>query len=482
MPTLHVVGDEKSMASKDAKQPNVVFILSDDQGPWALGCAGNKEIQTPHLDRLAARGMRFENFFCTSPVCSPARASLLTGRIPSQHGVLDWLHEGETAERPIEYLAGQTAYTDILAAHGYTCGLSGKWHLGDGFRPQKGFSHWYVHRDGGGPYYNAPMIRNGQVVREPEYVTNVITDDALSFLDRASKDSHPFYLSVHYTAPHSPWIDNHPQEFVDIYADCPFASCPQQTPHPWAKDHPLFRRVSRNVRENLKGYFAAVTAMDQQIGRLLHHLEALGLSDNTLVFFTSDNGFSCGHYGLWGKGNGTFPLNMYDNSIKVPAIASHPDRIPAGVVSQALLSGYDVMPTLLDYLGLENPQAENLPGRSFVPVLQGESEQGNERIVIYDEYGPVRMIRTPQWKYVHRYPYGPHELYRLDNDPHESVNLVEQTGFQNVVVAMRAQLQDWFMQYTDPQRDGRHEPVTGQGQFNMAGPAGRGVQAFAPPW
>ncbi len=148
------------------KQPNIICILSDDQGAWALGSAGNPEIRTPHLDRLAEEGMRFSNFFCTSPVCSPARASLLTGRIPSQHGVQDWIREGNLGENAIEYLEGQTAYTEILAENDYVCGVSGKWHLGDSIRPQKGFHHWYVHQFGGGPYYGAPMIRDGKLVVE----------------------------------------------------------------------------------------------------------------------------------------------------------------------------------------------------------------------------------------------------------------------------------------------------------------------------
>ena len=151
------------MASHNPDQPNIVFILSDDQGPWAMGCAGNTEIRTPNLDRLAASGIRFENFFCTSPVCSPARASLLTGRIPSQHGIHDWIREGNTGQNAVEYLAGQLAYTEILADNGYTCGMSGKWHLGDSYRPQKSFSHWYVHERGGGPYYDVPMIRQGEL-------------------------------------------------------------------------------------------------------------------------------------------------------------------------------------------------------------------------------------------------------------------------------------------------------------------------------
>ncbi|OQA40262.1 MAG: Arylsulfatase [Chloroflexi bacterium ADurb.Bin325] len=229
------------MSNLHPHQPNILFILADDQGAWALGCAGNSEIRTPNLDRLAATGTRCENFFCASPVCSPARASILTGRIPSQHGVHDWLRAGNyAAEGPsVEYLQGQPGYTDFLAAAGYTCGLSGKWHLGDSYRAQKGFSYWAVHATGGGPYYGAPMIggpllrpeavREGELYAEPRYVTDVITDNALAFLETQAGAGRPFYLGVHYTAPHSPWDrDNHPTELYDGYRrDCPFESIPR---------------------------------------------------------------------------------------------------------------------------------------------------------------------------------------------------------------------------------------------------------------
>jgi len=466
------------MASKDEKKANVVFILTDDQGIWAMGCAGNREIRTPNLDRLAEAGTRFENFFCTSPVCSPARASLLTGRIPSQHGVHDWISKGNVGKNAVEYLSGQLAYTDVLAKNGYICGISGKWHLGDSIKPQKNFTHWYVHQKGGGPYYNAPMVRDGQLTNEPGYITDNITDDALTYMDERAKDDKPFYLSVHYTAPHSPWIGNHPGEIVDSYDDCPFESCPQEADHPWAGR--LTKKVKKDIRGNLKGYFGAVTVMDMNVGRIIDKLEEMNLRENTLICFLSDNGFSCGHHGFWGKGNGTFPLNMYDNSVRVPAIMSQPGRIPQDMVCDELISGYDFMPTLLDYLGLENPEADKLPGRSFLSTLLGEKVQGREHIVIYDEYGPVRMIRTKEFKYIHRYPYGPHELYNLVNDPDERVNLVNDAGKKEMVTSLKAMLEDWFIQYVDPGFDGTHEPVTGKGQIYLAGPSGRGTSAFFP--
>lgn len=462
------------MPSIQETRPNVVFLLADDQGAWALGCAGNSEVSTPHLDRLAAEGMRFSNFFCTSPVCSPARASLLTGRIPSQHGIHDWIREGNVGERPIEYLQGQTAYTELLAEAGYECGISGKWHLGDSLRPQKGFSHWYVHQQGGGPYYNAPMIRDGQLVNEPGYITDVITDDALQFLDRQD-GARPFYLSVHYTAPHSPWVNSHPQHYIDLYEDCAFESCPQEPRHPWA----IPTAPWDHWRDNLKGYYAAITAMDANIGRIIDKLEERGLREQTLVVFLSDNGFNCGHHGIWGKGNGTFPQNMFDTSVKIPAIFSHPGRIPQGRVCDELASGYDFMPTLLDYVRLGCAEAERLPGRSILPLLEGEETiRGGDPIVIYDEYGPVRMIRTREWKYIHRYPYGPHELYDLVHDPGERRNRIDDPACEQQRVELKALLDNWFTRYADPAVDGVREPVTGYGQMDWAGVRGKGQSVY----
>jgi len=441
------------------ERPNVVFMLTDDQGVWAAGCYGNPEIRTPNLDRIAASGMRFENFFVATPVCSPSRATLFTGRIPSQHGVHDWLREGNCGQGAIRYLEGETAYTDVLAANGYVCGLSGKWHLGDSQRPQFSFEHWYVHQKGGGDYNAAPMVRNGELVTESGYITDLITDDALEVLEDYARRQ-PFYLSVHYTAPHSPWT-GHPQHIVDSYEDCPFDSCPQEPRHPWAGS---LTDKCMGDREMLKGYFAAVTAMDANVGRLLDRLERLGLRENTLVVFLSDNGFSCGHHGFWGKGNGTDPRNMYENSIKVPALFSHPGRIPEGSVADAMVSAYDFMPTLLDYLDLPAPDVGPVPGRSFLPVLEGTRQGDREAVVIYDEYGPVRMVRTKEWKYVYRHPDGPHELFDLVNDPDERRNLADEPGQRKRIRDMKAIMDEWFARYVNPRRDGLAQDGSLQGQ------------------
>ena len=216
------------MASRDSGKPNTVFILSDDQGSSALRCAGNHENQTPNLDALASSGVRFDNFYCTSPVCSPARASILTGRIPSQHGVHGWIRRGNSGKDSIRCLEGQTTYVDVLAERRYECSLSGKWHLGDSAHPQKGFTHWYAHQKRSGNYYNSPMVRDGRLVQEPGYITDNITDDAVGQIRKASADDAPFYASVHYTAPHSPWVEGeHPREILDLYKEYPFDSAPK---------------------------------------------------------------------------------------------------------------------------------------------------------------------------------------------------------------------------------------------------------------
>lgn len=486
------------------KKPNIVFILTDDQGYWSLGCNGNREIRTPNIDRLAAEGVNLRNFFCTSPVCSPARASLLTGRIPSQHGVHDWIRCGngeKSGDTPVEYLQGMTGYTELLREKGYVCGISGKWHLGDAGTPQKGFEHWYIAKQAGaGTYIDSDMYRGRQVEHTRGYLSDVITDDALGFIDECCDRDKPFCLNLMFTAPHSPLIDQHPQEYVDYYLNnCTFADAPQEPRHPWSPQSPVeiqysasFAKEGRkciHVRELLAGYYAAIQAVDDNVGRVMDKLRERGVRENTLVIFSSDNGFNCGHHGIWGKGNATRPLNMYDTSVKVPCIFSMPGTLRTDKTCDALLSGYDFMPTILDFAGVDNPEADKLPGRSFLPLLTGdEQKEYHESITVCDEYGPARMVRTHEWKYVHRYPYGPHELYDLKNDPGEYHNLLNEnrcfgyTGeeIEQKVAQLRAQLEGFYNTWADPDKDGRKEPVCGRGQLCKVGRESEGKLTFHP--
>lgn len=471
------------MASTDLNRPNIVFILSDDQGAWAMNCAGTSELKTPNLDRLAATGIRFENFFCASPVCSPARVSILTGQMPSQHGVQDFLRAGNSVDLPgdgktIQYLQGRTTYTQILADSGYDVALSGKWHIGDSAAPQAGFSYWNVHATGSGDYYDAPMFTDGEQYTSDGYFSDVITDNAIDYLDVQKSSDKPFSMNVHYTAPHAPWgREQHPVElYSDYFDNCPFDTVRWDPIHP---NHLLKEGSSGSVgasaaerRELLSGYFAAITAMDDNIGRLIDWLEANDLRENTLIIFTADNGMSMGHHGIWGKGNGTYPANMYDTAVKVPTLISRPGHVPEGEVELNLLSHYDLMPTILDYVRLGytiGNTRDSLPGTSFASILDGEVQTGGRPVVVLDEYGPTRMIRTQSLKYIHRYPDGPNEFYDLANDPNETVNAIDDIAFRSIIRNMKKELQAWFDRYSEPERDGSVQEVKGRGQIDLVG-------------
>ncbi|MBQ1208093.1 MAG: sulfatase-like hydrolase/transferase [Lachnospiraceae bacterium] len=502
-----------------ANRKNILFILADDYGAWAMGCAGNHEVKTPNLDRLAAEGMRFDHFFCVSPVCSPARVSILTGKIPSQHGVHDWLAKGHLDESvispalkekfadqdapwyygwpknqlsgdyAIRYLDGHRTFTAELAESGYECGLSGKWHMGDSYTPQAGFSYWKTTAMGGENYFYPVVLENGKMeLQENRYVTNIITDNALNFLE-VRDPNRPFYLSVHYTAPHSPWSESsHPEEYISMYRDCPFTSTPDVPPHPWAphgkttlaewnsKPHPGIRfsgakyapipeMWEEHRKESLTGYYAAITAMDAQIGRILDYLETNGLIEDTVIIFTADNGMNMGHHGIWGKGNGTDPVNMYDTSVKVPAIFNCPSVIKKGEVCHEMVSHYDLYQTILELAGIPWVEKADYPGRSIAPILTGEQQSVRDSVVVFDEYGPCRMIRNRRWKLVIRSRENMDELYDLENDPGEECNRINDADCAEVIRQLRGELNGWFARYVDPEFDGSKEKVGGKGQL-----------------
>lgn len=476
------------------KKPNLLFILTDDQGAWAMRCAGNTDVYTPNLDRIAKEGMRFENFFCASPVCSPARASILTGAIPSQHGVHDWIRSGSldknslgayknhlyfvNEDKEISYLEGRTAYTDLLAENGYRCGLSGKWHLGNSLHPQHGFRDWFTIGRGGCMYMQPDVIEHGKLKIENRYLTDLITEHALDMLERYAKEENPFYLSVHYTAPHDPWDeDQHPKEFVDMYKDCACTATPEEELHP--NLIPTAPGGTGEERKRLlRGYYTAITAMDAGVGKILDRMEELGLEKDTIVIFTADNGMNMGHHGIWGKGNGTFPFNLYDTAVKVPFLIKWQGKILPQTVSESMCSHYDIIHTLIDLLKLAGKPDRNLPGKSFAPVLLEGAKEDNH-VVILDEYASSRMIRNREWKYIHRYPYGPHELYHLASDPEERINLVDKPQYRDIKRKLLDSLQKWYFTYADPAVDGTRESVSGFGQLCRPGIYSQGREVYA---
>lgn len=498
------------------KKPNIVFFLSDDHGQWANGTYGNKEVITKNIDALAENGVKFTNFYCTSPVCSPSRASILTGKIPSQHGVHDWICGGNLnfndwsgtsisindylrktkikdnkykkllqdkkvigtellslSDLPewknemrnetcaIDYLEGLETYTNVLAQNGYHVALSGKWHLGATSTKQCGYKTWMPVARGGTAYMSPEMLEDGKVVIKDEYVTDLITENAINFLDDY-KSQAPFYLSVHYTAPHSPWeIEDQKPEIWNLYKDMKLDNVNDTLHENIASDAPA-PRSCYHAEQLKKGYYSAITAMDQGIGRVVSKLDELGIADETIIIYTSDNGINLGQHGVWGKGNGTFPLNFYEESIKVPFIYYNP-KSQINKVEKSLISQYDIFPTIMDICNIPYEFDKSFPGSSFNDLLKTEESKWDP-IVVYDEYGPNRMIRNNSYKYVRRYPYGNDEFYDLKIDENEKNNLIDNENYREKINEMRKELEIWFQKFVNPNVDGISTNCYGVGQ------------------
>lgn len=216
------------------QRPNIVLILADDLAAWMLGCYGNKEIQTPNIDRLARAGTRFQNNFVCTPICSASRATLFTGRVPRQHGIHDFLTPNPIPSPPQGQAAPPASFqnevmiSDLLAGSGYDCGYVGKWHMGDDQKPQHKHNFWYTMLGGSSRYQNPTMSWNGQQVEEKGYLTELMTAKAGEFLDKQTKEK-PFFLTVSYFNPHTPY-DGHPQKYYDMYAKTTFETVGWEPP------------------------------------------------------------------------------------------------------------------------------------------------------------------------------------------------------------------------------------------------------------
>jgi arylsulfatase A-like enzyme len=432
-----------------ATRPNVVLILTDNHGAWTLGCYGNRDIRTPHIDRLAREGMLFTRAFAVNAVCSPTRASLLTGLMPSQHGVHCYLGAGAPQVGPGSYNTIQEfdSLSDILVANGYTAGLTGKWHLGGNLHPQEGFSYWVTKPHGNSPgFYDQEIIENGAIRKEPQYLTDFWTGHAIRFLEQ--NRARPFFLFLAYNGPYGlsgaakePLRNRH----AAYYAEHELPSFPRDTPHPWLFNH----RDWMNDPHVRRKYAGEISGIDDGVGRVMETLARLGLDDNTLVIFTADQGLACGQSGFWGMGDHTRPLTAYDWTISVPLIFRHPGRIPAGRRSERMVDTCDLLPTILQHTAL--PAKPGLPGRSFAGLLAGRGIDWED--ITFFEFENVRAVRTPEWKYIERIHQAPNELYDLRTDPGERLNLSGQPAAKAAEVELRRRLHEFFARHADPKWD-----------------------------
>ncbi len=437
-----------------SNRPNVVLIMTDNHGAWTLGCYGNQDIRTPHIDRLAREGMLFSRCYSSNPVCSPTRATWLTGLMPSQHGVHCFIAGSvQIGPKAFSTLEEFRSLPEVLAEAGYTCGLSGKWHLGRNMEPQEGFTFW-VTKPGGGTseFYDQQIIENGEIRKEPTYLTDYWTKRGIEFIEKNKE--RPFFLFLAYNGPYglSPLLLNDARNrHAAYYADKELPSFPREEMHPWMYNN----RDYLNNPTSMRRYASEISGIDDGVGRIMETLKKHGLDENTLVVFTGDQGLAGGQSGIWGMGDHTRPLTAFDTTMHVPMMLRHPDRIPAGARCDLLVSNYDFYPTVLSYLKLDDkiPVDPSSPGRSYAPVLEGGELDSKWDNTVFYEFETVRAVRTNDWKYVERLKDGPTELYDLSEDPGELRNLADQPAVESTQKDLRRQLHKFFDRYADPKYD-----------------------------
>ncbi|MCC5831280.1 MAG: sulfatase-like hydrolase/transferase [Phycisphaeraceae bacterium] len=453
-------------------RPNILLFVTDDHGRWALPCYGAREIHAPTLDFLAATGIRAEQAYTPCAVCSPARASLFTGRMPSAHGIHDWL-SAEDGDQHHPGLTGQTLLPALLKQVGYATGLSGKWHCGHPDRPADGFDTWFTMAHGTTARFGAqPFYEGNSIVELHGHQAVHITDRAARFLLERDR-RRPFFLTVGYTDTHTPH-SHAPQRLSDQYRNTRFATVPEES---FAACHGHVRFAPRpdagERQRQLADYAASVSMIDQQIARLMDVLENLGELENTIVIYTSDHGHMNGHHGLHTKSNATVPANFIDESIQVPLIWSFPDDRAAARQGEAerdrvlhdRVDHCDLFATILDAAGLDaRSLADSVrsPGQSYLAQLRGAGSDrqvsNGRRQEQFCEYGNARMVRTDRHKLIVRHPgpngHWPDEFYELENDPRERTNAIKAPQHADTIAALRAKLDDFFARYEEPSRRG----------------------------
>lgn len=457
--------------------PNVVLIFTDNQQASTLGCYGNTEIHTPNLDRLAAEGIRFDNAFCPNAFCSPCRASVLTGLLPSQHGVHSWIDDRNMDEWPENWhaLDGLRTLPATLKEAGYATALCGKYHLGEPESPMPGFDHWCAMADGHvRSFYRNRITENGRSFDHYGHSVDFFTEKGVDFIEMQAAAGNPFFLYLPYPAPYGHWPatkENETCRHSERYADCEMKTVPREGLSKGAVDAFVLRYEhsgggldysmtlrAPNDLPTLRNYYAQISMVDDGVGRVMETLERLGLSEDTILIFTSDHGLSLGHHGFWGHGAATYPANLHRAAHSVPLLLRHPRSVAAGRTSAAMVSNMDVFATVLDYAGQPRDQAGMaLPSRSLKGLATGDIA-GLEQDAVFSEQEETRVVRTPKWAYFKRFADAPDEgfddeLFDVETDPGETLNLAEDPAFAGVREALEKMLTEFFETHARPEAD-----------------------------
>jgi len=458
------VASAAASAAKSAvpqQRYNVIYIMADDHGTGAISAYGKSLIPTPNIDRLAKKGMRFNNCFSVVSLSAPSRASIITGKYNQINGL--WRND-------TMFDGSQQTLPKLMQQAGYQTAIFGKWHLGS---EPTGFDAYKV-MIGLGQYFDCPLLEKGNpwnnkaAIIHKGYITDVLTDESINWLEHRDK-SKPFMLMVHHKAPHGPYeypdkyrsvLQNveipEPSNFWDDLQgrnsnlredSCVFTKLLNIAPLHFVEPIPAGLKQGTVEYKKwayqavFKGYYRLVTALDENIGRLLDYLEKTGLDKNTIIIYTSDNGFFMGDHGFFNK------MWMYEESLRVPLIICHPAMKHGGRVSDLLVSTLDYAPTILNCVGA--PVPSDLQGRSLLPLLEGKkpADWRTEHYYHYvnqyqvpEHYG----IRTDRYKLIY-FPESKDikwELYDLKKDPREMHNVADDPAYGKIVTDLRKRMYD----------------------------------------
>ena len=454
-------------------RPNILLVMTDDQQHGQMSCAGHALLRTPHMDRLAAEGTRFSNAYCTNSLCAPSRATILTGCYSHVHGIRGNSEKADAVEALDPDLP---TFPQLLQQAGYRTGLMGKWHLR---QEPRGFDEWRV-LPGQGVYFDPDFLFEGETAKQAGYATDITTDFALDFLRRQGDG--PFCLLYQHKAPHRPFTPapRHAGMFDDVdwpkpssydddystrrvaaeaedmrfeislsgdYDDLPGDLSPEQ------KREWIFQRF-------VKDHHRAVYGVDENLGRVLDYLDSSGLAEDTLVLYTTDNGYFLGEHGWYDK------RFMYEPALRVPLLMRYPRLAVSGHIEDRPVLNIDIAPTLLDFAGVGVP--DSMQGRSVRPLMERNAPDSWRESILYSYYenswafremareqmtdpsfqywtahrvGPHRGVRTDRYKLIEYYGEGDHwELFDLEEDPDELRNLYREPGHAQLIQELRTEL------------------------------------------
>ncbi len=432
-----------------AARPNILYIMADDHAAHAISAYGSKINQTPNIDRLAREGMRFDQCLVTNSICTPSRAAILTGKYAHINGV------------PVfnRFDGSQPHLAKYLQQAGYHTGIVGKWHLGS---DPTGFDYWNIF-PGQGQYHNPVFIEMGQKKKHAGYATDLVADFSIAFLEKRPRDK-PFFLMCHHKAPHRPWQPDakhakqwenvqvpEPETFNDDYAgrsdaareatmridkDLTPGDLKQKPPEGLTGEALKKWKYQRYMRD----YLACVASVDDNVGRLLEYLDKNGLKDNTIVIYTSDQGFFLGDHNWYDK------RFMYEESLKMPFLVRWPSKVKPGMAQDGMVLNVDFAPTLLDAAGIAVPA--DMQGRSILPLLKGEKPKDWRASMYYRYYHypqhhrvqPHIGIRTERYKLIFFNKINQWELYDLKTDPRELKNLANDPAHADTVKKLREEM------------------------------------------